>query len=163
MSTRNPNEPRREYTEGEQQRSFIGRRMDAFADRSREPGDAATWAVVLGALMWTLLVISYSVARQPLMAVVMFVLTLVWVIVMSRFGNVNVFSILWGAATTDASTPPNGPVIFQASALLAVLSIIAVAVDAVTGWDFGWYGIVLLITAGAYVAVYARTWFTLGR
>lgn len=152
------NEPRREYTEGERQESFIGRRMDAFADRSREPGDGATWAVVLGALMCTLLMICYSVAGQPMVALGMLTLFAVWVMIMSRLGRVNVLSILWGSATTDADVPPNDVVVFQSTVLLALISLGAILLDAFTGWDFGWYGFILLAIVAIYLVIYLRTW-----
>lgn len=152
------NEPRREYTEREQHQSFIGRRMQAFADRSRDPGDAATWTVVLGALICTLLMICYSVAGQSRVALGAFILSGVWILVVSRFGKVNVASILWGSATTDSDTPPVHLVIFQSTAVLALISLIAVIVDAFNGWGFGWYGFALLATVAVYLVIYIRAW-----
>lgn len=157
MSRQN-NEPRREYTEGERQESFIGRRLDAFADRSREPGDGATWAVVLGALMFTLLLICYSVAGQSMIAFIVFLFFIVWVIVMRQFGNVNVASILWGSSTSDADTPPVDVVVFQSTVALALISLGAVIVDAIRGWGFGWYGFALVAVVVVYLAIYLRVW-----
>lgn len=157
MSARQPND-QHEYTEGEQQQSFIGRRMDAFASRTREPGDAATWTTVLGALMFTLLIISYSVAEQPLMALFILGLMAIWIGVMGRFGHVNVFSILWGSATSDARILPNEFVVAQSTAIVAIIAIIGMVVDALHGWDFSWYGYALLVTVLGYLVLYIRTW-----
>ena len=65
MSTSGKGPTRREYTEGEQNESLISRRARAFADRSRDPGDATTWAVVLGSLMFTLLMFCLAVSGHP--------------------------------------------------------------------------------------------------
>lgn len=79
---------RREILNGERDENFIERRMRAFAERSRDPGDATTWAIVLGALMCTGLIFCYAAAEQPMMAFAAFVLTIVWMGVVSRFGRV---------------------------------------------------------------------------
>lgn len=150
------NEPQREYTEGEQHQSFIGRRMDAFADRSREPGDATTWAIVLGSLICTLLVICYAVAGQPVVAFISLLLTLAWVSIVSRIGRVNVASILWGSSTNDLDKPPNHTFIFQATTLLALISLAAVVVDAIRGWNFSWYGLILLVVVSIYLVIYLQ-------
>jgi len=147
-----------EYTEGEQQRSLISRRIEAFESRSRQPGDAATWVVVLGALMCTLLMVCYSVAGLPLMALAVFGITIIWFGIMGRLGRVNVFSILWGAATTDAKTPPNEFVVFQSTAAISLISLVAMVVDAFRGWDFTWYGYALLLTTIVFLVVYVRSW-----
>lgn len=157
MSSRQPND-RHEYTEGEQQQSFIGRRMDAFASRTREPGDAATWATVLGALLFALLIVCYSVAELPLMALFVLGLMAIWIGVMGRFGHVNVFSILWGSATTDAVILPNEFVVAQSTAVVAAVAVIAMVVDALRGWDFGWYGYALLVAVIGYLVLYIRAW-----
>lgn len=156
--SRFPNEEPREYTEQEQQQSFIGRRMDAFAGRSREPGDAATWATVLGALMCTLLMICYSVADQPLVALGVAGLTAIWIFVMARFGGVNVFSILWGSAATDAKYPANEFYVFQSTVVVALFSLVALVVSAFTGWGFGWYGYALLAVTAIFVVIYLQSW-----
>lgn len=155
---RKPPNTKREYTRLEENEGFIGRRMRAFGDRSREPGDGATWAVVLGSLMWTLLIICFSVAGQPRIAFFIFLLMLVWVVIMGRFGKVNVASILWGSATTDADKPPVEMVVFQSTLAVALFSLIAAVIDAASGWAFGWYGVVLLATVAVYMIVYLRSW-----
>lgn len=151
-------EPRREISESEQSEGLIGRRLRAFGERSREPGDGATWAVVLGSFMWTLLIISLSVGQHALLAFAAFVLTFVWIFIMGQFGKVNVASILWGSATTDAKKPPVDVVVFQSTLAVALISLIAVVVDAVRGWDFGWYGVVLVVTVAVYLVVYMQSW-----
>ena len=156
--SRKPPDPKREYTPLEQNEGFIGRRIRAFGERSRDPGDGATWAVVLGSFMWTLLVVCYSVSGQPLIALACLVLTLVWVGLMSRFGKVNVISVLWGSATTDFDRVPNQAVVFQSTLLVALISLISVAIDAIRGMAFSWYGYVLLASALVYFVVYIRSW-----
>lgn len=151
-------DPRREMSQAEQHEGFIGRRMRAFGERSREPGDAATWAVVLGAFMWTLLIVCLSVAEHLLLASISFAFTLVWVVLMGRFGKVNVASILWGSATTDTDKPPVEGVVFQLTLAVALISLIAVVVDALSGWDFGWYGVALIITVAVYLVIYLQSW-----
>lgn len=158
MSNTGREPSRREYTESEQDQSFIGRRMKAFADRSREPGDATTWAVVLGALMSTLLMICFAVAGHSMLALTSFGLAAVWVFVVSHFGRVNVFSVLWGAATTDSTTEPEHLVIYRATAVLSAISIIAVLIDAATGWGFTWYGVALIAVVIAYIGVVYHPW-----
>lgn len=156
--SKKPNDSSREISDSEQRESFIGRRMRAFGERSRDPGDAATWAVVLGSFMWTLLIVCLSVAEHLLLAFIAFVLTFVWVIIMGRFGKVNVASILWGSATTDADNPPVEVVVFQSTLVVALISLIAVIVDALTGWDFGWYGLALVVTIAVYIVIYIQSW-----
>ena len=155
---RRPSDPKREYTQAEQNESFIGRRVRAFGDRSREPGDGATWAVVLGSLMWTLLIICFSVAGQPRIAFFTLLFMLAWVVVMGRFGKVNVASILWGSATSDADKPPVEVVVFQSTMAVALISLIVTVIDAASGWNFGIYGIALLATIATFFVVYLRTW-----
>lgn len=147
-----------EYTEAEQQKSLISRRIEAFESRSREPGDAATWAIVLGSLMSTLLIVCYSVSDVPIMALVAFGMLAIWIVLMARFAGVNVFSILWGSATTDTKNPPNELYIFQSTIVIAGLSFLAMIVDAFTGWDFTWYGVALFIVTTAFVVLYVRSW-----
>ena len=158
MSTPERKPTRREIINGERDENFIERRMRAFAERSRDPGDATTWAIVLGALMCTGLIFCYAVAAQPLMAFGAFLLTIAWVGVVSRFGRVNVFAVLWGASTADSRQEPNHTVIFRANALLVAISVIAVAIDAATGFDFMWYGVALLIAVIACVILAYRVW-----
>lgn len=148
----------REIVRGEHDESFIERRMRAFAERSRDPGDATTWAIVLGALMCTGLIFCYAVARQPLMALASFLLTFVWIGVVSRFGRVNVFAVLWGASAADSRIEPDYSVIFRANAVLVAISLLAILVDAVTGWDFMWYSVALLAVVVAYVILAWKVW-----
>lgn len=155
---RKQEEPRREISESEQSEGLIARRLRAFGDRSREPGDGATWAVVLGSFMWTLLIICLSVSQHALLAFGAFVLTFVWIFIMGQFGKVNVASILWGSATTDADKPPVDAVVFQSTLAVALISLIAVVADALSGWDFGWYGVVLIVTVVVYVVIYIQSW-----
>lgn len=155
---KNVPERNRKYTDIEHNEGLLGRRMRAFAERSREPGDGATWAVVLGSFMWTLLIICFSVASQPLLALVTFGFSLVWIIIMARFGRVNVASILWGSATTDLEKPPVDAVVFQSTLAVALISLVSVVIDAVRGWNFGWYGFALVVTVSVYIIVYIRTW-----
>lgn len=157
MSKRQP-ETNRNYTDREERESVLVRRYRAFADRSREPGDAATWAAVLGSFMWTMLIICLSVGEHLLSAFITFVLTFVWVWIMFRFGKVNVASILWGSATTDADKPPVEPVVFQSTLVVALISLIAVVEDAISGWDFGWFGVILTVTIIVYLVIYIRAW-----
>lgn len=157
MSNQRP-EPRRQITDAEQNESLIGRRMRAFADRSRDPGDGPTWAAVLGSLMWTLLIICFSVSDRSLFAFVTLILMLIWVGIMAQFGKVNVTSVLWGSATSDYDRVPVEVVVFQSTLAVALISLIAIAVDAVSGWGFGWYGIALLATIALYLVVYLRSW-----
>ncbi len=161
--SKKPEEPRRDYTESEKNEGFISRRMRAFAERSREPGDGATWAVVLGSFMWTVLIICLSVAEMFLFAAVGFVLALVWVAIMAQFGKVNVAAILWGSATTDADKPPVDVVVFQSTLVVALISLLAVIVDAIRGWNFGGYGVVLVVTIAIYIVVYIQSWLQPGR
>lgn len=156
--SRKPPEPKREFTPQEQNEGFIGRRIRAFGERSRDPGDGATWAVVLASFMWTLLVVCYSVSRQPLIALACLVLAITWVILMSQFGKVNVLSVLWGSATTDFDRVPNQAVVFQSTLVVALISLISVVVDATRGMAFGWYGYLLLATVLVYIVIYIRSW-----
>lgn len=158
MSLYHPNEPENEYTEGEQQHSLIGRRMEAFANRSRQPGDATTWEIVLAALMCTLLIVCYSVADRPLFALGTLIILLAWITYTFVVGKVNVFSVLWGSSTTDAHLNPNHMAILRSTALIAIVSLVSVIVDAATGWGFGYYGIALLLVIIFYVGVVYRTW-----
>lgn len=148
--------PRPELSEQEKRESFLVRRMRAFEDRSREPGDGATWAVVLGAFMFTLLIICLSVAEQAFFAFIVFVIALVWVAIMGQFGKVNVASVLWGSATTDADKPPVDAVVFRSTLAVALISLIAMIVDVINGWGFGWYGVVLAVSIAVYLGVYIQ-------
>ena len=132
--------------------------MRAFADRSRDPGDATTWAIVLGALICTGLIFCYAVAEQPLMAFGAFVLTFVWIGIVSRFGRVNVFSVLWGASATDSRHDPNHLVIFRANAVLVVIALAALLIEVIAGWDFMWYGIAILVVVAAYIILAYKVW-----
>ncbi len=163
MSTPGKKPAPREYTEGERSDSLITRRARAFADRSRDPGDATTWAVVLGAVMCTLLMICLAVGGRPRLALASVAVTLVWIFVVSRYGRVNIAGVLWGAATTDAETPPDHLVVFRATAALAFVSLIAVAVDAVTGWSFGWYSVAMLAAILTFLGISYRTWIAPAR
>lgn len=147
-----------DVTEGEQREGFAARRMRAFADRSRDPGDGATWAVVLASAMLTLLIICLSVARETLLAFIVFVAALVWVALMGLFANVNVASILWGSATTDSKDPPIEIVVYQSTLVIALISLVAIIIDAFTGVSFGWWGLVLFITIAVYMIVYIQSW-----
>lgn len=158
MSKLHPNEPEPEYTEGERTHNLIGRRMEAFASRSREPGDATTWEVVLSALMCTLLIVSFSVADRPLFALLALVLFGIWAGYTGAVGKVNVFSVLWGSSTTDENVNPNHIAILRSTAIIALVSIAAIVVDAFTGWGFGYYGFVLLLVVIVYLIVVIRTW-----
>lgn len=151
-------EPRRELSDTDKHEGLLGRRLRAFGERSRDPGDGATWAVVLGSFMWTVLIVCLSVAEQLLFAFIAFVLMLVWVGIMGQFGKVNVASILWGSATTDSDKPPVEIVVFQSTLVVALISLLAVIVDAVRGWNFGWYGLVLIVTIVVYLVVYLQSW-----
>lgn len=162
MNDKQP-EPRPELSEAEKREGFLGRRIRAFEDRSREPGDGATWAVVLGAFMFTLLIVCLSISEQPFFAFIVFVLALVWVAVMAQFGKVNVASVLWGSATTDADKPPVEVVVFQSTLAVALISLIAVIVDVVSGWAFSWYGVILLVTIATYLVIYIRAWLQAAR
>lgn len=158
MSLLHPREPENEYTEREQHRSLIGRRMEAFASRSREPGDATTWEIVLASLMGTLLIICYSVADRPMLALVAFGLLLIWMVYCGIVGRVNVFSVLWGSSTTESHVHPDHLAIFRSSAVVALFTILSLVVDAVTGWGFGYYGIALVLIVIIYIIVVYRTW-----
>ena len=113
--------------------------------------------------MWTFLIICLSVSQHALLAFIAFVMTLVWVIIMGQFGKVNVAAILWGSATTDADRPPVDVVVFQSTLVVALISLIAVVVDAVRGWDFGWYGVILLVTVAVYLVIYIQAWLQSAR
>lgn len=160
MSKLHPNEPENEYTEGEQTQSLIGRRMEAFASRTRDPGDATTWEIVLAALMNTLLVICFSVAERPLFALGSLVVLLGWIGYSFVVGRVNVFSVLWGSSTTDANVNPDHLAIFRSTAIIAILTLVALVIDALTGWGFGYYGLALVIVVILYIAVVYRTWLS---
>lgn len=153
----------REIVRGENDENFIQRRARAFTDRSREPGDATTWAVVLGALMCTLLMICFSVGGHARLALLAAALTAIWIFVVSRYGRVNVFSILWGAATTDSGISPNHQVIFRATTALAAIAAAAIVIDAVTGWGFTWYSVVLGATILIYLGVAFRAGYVPSR
>lgn len=163
MSTSGNKPTRREYTEGEQSESLISRRARAFADRSRDPGDATTWAVVLGAVICTLLMFCFAAGGHPRLALASVAVTLVWIFVVTRYGRVNIASVLWGAATTDAATPPEHLVVFRTTAVLAAVSLLAIIIDAITGWSFGWYSVALLAAIIAFVGISYRTWIVPAR
>lgn len=149
--------PRRDYTNAEQSQSLVGRRARAFADRSREPGDSATWAIVLGALMCALLLICFSVSRATDYIWIPLLISFAWFVVVGRMGKVNIFSILWGSATTDRTTPPNDFWILQPTAALAAISLVIALVDLVRGWDYRWYGLALVLAALWFLNLYLRT------
>lgn len=151
-------EPRPELSEEEKREGLLSRRIRAFEERSRDPGDGATWAVVLGAFMFTLLILCLSVADQTFFAFIVFVLTLVWVVIMGQFGKVNVASVLWGSSTTDADKPPVDAVVFQSTLAVALFSLIVTVVDVFNGWRFGWYGVVLAVTIAIYLVIYIQAW-----
>ncbi|MCO5224718.1 MAG: hypothetical protein M9953_05225 [Thermomicrobiales bacterium] len=151
-------EPDREYTGAEQQQSFLKRRYQAFADRSRDPGDVLTWAVVLGALICSLLIVCVAVADlRNLVLPTLFAIVL-WVIVVSRFGRVNVAAILWGASTADSERVPNPAFVYFPTLALAIVCLVAVVIDAGTGWGFGWFGLALGIASFCYCVMFARSW-----
>ncbi|MCA9833974.1 MAG: hypothetical protein KC435_08520 [Thermomicrobiales bacterium] len=157
MSKQRPDEPKREYTPGEQQQSFIQRRYTAFADRSRDPGDALTWAIVLGAFIGTLLLVCFAVAGQARYALVSSGVFLLWVVVVSYWGRVNVASILWGSSTADSNRPPNPVYVYHPTFALVLFALICAALDVANGRGFGWYGVVLIFAAIAYLALYLRS------
>lgn len=151
-------EPDREYTEAEQQQSFLNRRYQAFADRSRDPGDAVTWAVVLGALICSLLIVCVAVADLRNLVLLTLFTTVLWVTVVSYFGRVNVAAILWGDSTSDSQRAPNPAFVHFPTLALAIVCLVAVVIDAITGWDFGWFGLALGIASFCYCVVFARSW-----
>lgn len=157
MSSRRPEEPKREYTAGEQQQGFLQRRYTAFADRSRDPGDALTWAIVLGAFVGTLLIVCFAIADQARLALLAFVIVLLWAVGVSYWGRVNVASILWGSSATEHNHTPRPVFIFLPTLVLVLVALIAVFVDAATGRDFSWYGLVLGAAAIGYLVLYLRT------
>jgi hypothetical protein len=71
--------------------------------------------------------------------------------------------VLWGAATTDADTPPNHLVVFRATAVVAGISLFALIIDAATGWSFGWYGVALLAAILGFGGVAYRNWIAPAR
>lgn len=157
MSRKAP-DPIRTSTEDIKEEGFLGRRMRMFEERSRDPGDGTTWSAVLGALIFTLLIVCYSIADQPMMALVSLVLMFVWIGVMARFGQVNVASVLWGSSTTDFNRNPNPFVVYQSTFVVAIFGTIAMAVNAFQGWTFSWYGFALLATTAVFLVVYMRGW-----
>lgn len=163
MSASGKKPTQREYTEGEQSDSLISRRARAFADRSRDPGDATTWAVVLGAVICTLLMFCFAAGGHPRLAMASVAVTVMWIFVVSRYGRVNVAAVLWGAATTDTETPPEHLVVFRATAALAAVSLLAIIIDALTGWSFRWYSVGLLAAILAFLGVSYRTWIAPAR
>jgi hypothetical protein len=108
--------------------------------------------------MCTGLIFCYAAAEQPLMALGAFVLTIVWIGVVSRFGRVNVLAVLWGSSAADSRQEPDHLVIFRANAVLVAISLVGVIVDAVTGWDFMWYGVVLMAAVLAYGILAYKVW-----
>lgn len=151
-------EPDREYTEAEQQQSFLNRRYRAFADRSREPGDTITWAVVLGALICSLLIVCVAVADLRNLVLLALLSTALWVTVVSYFGRVNVTAILWGASASDSERAPNPVFVYFPTLALAIIGLISTVIDAGTGWDFGWFGLALGIASLCYCVMFARSW-----
>lgn len=151
-------EPDREYTDAERQWGFLQRRYQAFADRSREPGDVITWAVVLGALICSLLIVCVSVASMRDLLLVPVLITAVWVFVVSYFGRVNITAILWGASTSDSQRVPNAMFVMLPTLALAMIGLVSVVIDAGTGWDFRWFGLALGIASLCYCVLFARSW-----
>lgn len=157
------NNDKREYTEAEQSSGLVGRRLQAFAERSREPGNAVTWAIVLGALICTLLVISYSVAGQPVAALGSAAVSMIWMAVVTKYGQVNIASILWGSDVSDFSSPPVESAIFQTTTVLTLIALGGIIVSAFTGFGFGWYGVAMLVAVVTYLVIYIRAWILPGR
>lgn len=151
-------EPEREYTDAERQRTFLHRRYQAFADRSRDPGDVITWAVVLGALICALLIVCISVADMRDLVLLPLLVTAIWIFVVSYLGRVNIAAILWGASTSDSQRVPNAVFVLLPTLVVAVIALIAVVIDAGTGWDFRWFGLVLGIASLCYCVLFARSW-----
>ena len=147
MSSNRPGEPNHEYTDADQRQSFLQRRFEAFADRTRDPGDALTWSVVLGSLVGTLLVICFAVAGRTTLVLLPLAIFIVWIIVVSVWGRVNVAAILWGAAAQESRRGPNTAFILWPTVALAAFALVCVAIDAVTGWGFRWYGTGLTVVA----------------
>lgn len=149
--------PEREFTDAERQRNFIQRRYQAFGDRSRDPGDAVTWAVVLGAFICALLIVCVSVADMLDLVLLPLVVTAIWIFVVSYLGRVNIAAILWGASASDSPRVPNALFVMLPTLVVALIGLVAVIIDALTGWDFRWYGVVLAGVCLVYLGVYTRS------
>lgn len=147
---------RGDLTGQEERRGFLERRVKAFEDRSRKAGDGTTWAVVLGAFIGVALLMSYSIGRETSWILLPLGVFIAWFIVVSSMGKVNITSILWGSATSDQRTPPNGFWIFQPTALLAGFAMASILRNAITGYTYGWAGLILLAACLAYFVIYLR-------
>lgn len=159
MSRTNSSEPKRDLTPAEQRESFLVRRLAAFAERSRDPGDAATWAVVLGALMCALLIICFAVSgRTDAVLLIPVVASLLWGVVVQFWGRVNIAAILWGSSTTDSQHSPHLQFIFLPTLILTTVSFVCVVVDAFTGWGFRWFGLALIATGIWFLMICLRAW-----
>lgn len=151
----NPRDPRAdERAEGQ---AFLARRVRAFADRSRQPGDAVTWAVVLGSMVGVLMLICFSVAGDTRYILYPLALFIAWYAVVSIKGRVNITSILWGSAATDSKIPADPFWVHQPTIILTIAGAIACIADAVTGWDYRWFGLALAIACVSYVMLYVRS------
>lgn len=156
MSTKNPRYDREQEEDEHTSEGFVRRRIEAFENRSRQPGDAATWGVVLGAFIGIMMLVSFSIGRETRHILIPLAAVVLWWIVVSKYGRVNITSILWGSATTDQKHPPEEKWIHLPTILMTLFATGSLIRNAIMGYTYSWAGIVLLVACVVYAVIYAR-------
>jgi|GEM_PF-3419217 len=138
---------------------MIRRRRDDQESRQRpqdQKDNLATWSVNIGTLLWVVQFLGAAYSRQPLAGLLIAFGALVYIIVLTIPGHINMIRILWGETVDESKPEVNSQLIVQATVGAAIVAIGVLVYDMFTsaaswGW-FSWIG--ALIAAGYLVLVF---------
>jgi hypothetical protein len=120
-------------------------------NRHDRSANLATWSVIVGALLSVLLFLGAAYSRQPLAGLVVSIAIVVYMVVLSVVGRINVFHVLWGETVDESDRAINRRVILQATAAVAIGTIGVLLYDLLSSDDWGWFGWLAALMASGYL------------
>jgi hypothetical protein len=125
-------------------------------NRRERTANLTTWSVIIGVLLGVLLFMGAAYSRQPLAGLVVALSILVYLILLSVVGRINVFHVLWGQTIDEDNHVVNRRVILQATAAVAAGAIGVFLYDLFAAANWGWFSWIAALIATGYLVSLAR-------
>jgi hypothetical protein len=125
-------------------------------NRRERAANQTTWSVIIGVLLGVILFLGAAYSRQPLAGLIVGLAILVYMIVLSVIGRINVFHVLWGETIDEDDVFVNRPVILRATTAVAAVAIGILLYDVLSAEEWGWFSWVAALIAAGYLIMQAR-------
>ena len=139
---------------------MIWRRRDDREPRERpqdQKDNLATWSVNIGTLLWVVQFLGAAYTRQPWAGLLIALGALVYIILLTIPGHINMIRILWGETVDESKPGVNTRLIVQATVGAGIVAIGVFVYDMfMSAASWGWFSWIGALIAAGYLALVFR-------